>query len=88
MQDALNTIGIENPIICSSMNKFGFRTSGGIEIYEKYLHEKTFGPIGMQVLAAGVDRPKGAIEYLGKFPKKEPVLFGASSKANIEEPKI
>lgn len=85
--DALNSVGIQNPIICSSINKIGFRMSGGIEIYEKYLHEKTFRPIAMQVLAAGALRPKEAIEYLGKFPKIESVLFGASSKANIEETK-
>lgn len=85
--DALNSVGIENPIICSSINKIGFRMSGGIEIYEKYLQEKKFRPIAMQVLAAGAIRPKEAIEYLGKFPKIESVLFGASSKANIEETK-
>lgn len=85
--DALNTVGIQNPIICSSINKIGFRMSGGIEIYEKYLLEKEFRPIAMQVLAAGALRPKEAIEYLGKFPKIESVLFGASSKANIEETK-
>jgi hypothetical protein len=85
--DALNSVGIQNPIICSSINKIGFRMSGGIEIYEKYLREKEFRPIAMQVLAAGALRPKEAIEYLGKFPKIESVLFGASSKANIEETK-
>lgn len=85
--DALNSVDIQNPIICSSINKIGFRMSGGIEIYEKYLLEREFRPIAMQVLAAGALRPKEAIEYLGKFPKIESVLFGASSKANIEETK-
>jgi hypothetical protein len=85
--DALNSIGIENPIICSSINKIGFRMSGGIELYEKYLNEKQFRPIAMQVLAAGALRPKEAIEYLGKFPKIESVLFGASSKSHIQETK-
>lgn len=66
--DAVNSIGIENPIICSSINKIGFRMSGGVETYERYLHEKQFRPIAMQVLAAGALRPKEAIEYLGKFP--------------------
>ena len=51
--DALNEVGIENPIICSSINKIGFRMSGGINIYEKYFTEKQFRPIAMQVLAAG-----------------------------------
>jgi hypothetical protein len=85
--DALNSVGIENPIICSSINKIGFRMSGGIEIYEKYLNEKQFRPIAMQVLAAGALGPKEAIEYLGKFPKIESILFGASSKGHIKETK-
>ena len=85
--DALNSVSIENPIICSSINKIGFRMSGGKDIYEKYLNEKQFRPIAMQVLAAGALRPKEAIEYLGKFPKIESVLFGASSKAHIQETK-
>jgi len=85
--DSLNSVGIENPIICSSINKIGFRMSGGKEIYEKYLTEKTLRPIAMQVLAAGALRPKEAIEYLGKFPKIESVLFGASSKSHIQETK-
>jgi len=85
--DALNSVGIVNPIICSSINKIGFRMSGGKEIYEKYLREKEFRPIAMQVLAAGALRPKEAIEYLGNFPRIESVLFGASSKAHIKETK-
>ncbi len=83
--DALNSVGIENPIICSSINKIGFRMSGGQEQYEKYLNEKQFRPMAMQVLAAGALGPKEAIEYLGKFPRIESVLFGASSKGHIEE---
>ena len=86
--DALNSIGIENPVICSSINKIGFRMSGGKEIYEKYLREREFRPIAMQVLAAGALRPKEAIEYVGQFPKIESVLFGASSKSHIEETKL
>jgi len=85
--DALNSVGIVNPIICSSINKIGFRMSGGKEIYEKYLREKEFRPVAMQVLAAGALRPKEAIEYLGNFPRIESVLFGASSKAHIKETK-
>jgi len=85
--DALNSIGIENPIICSSINKIGFRMSGGKGVYEKYLTEKEFRPVAMQVLAAGALRPSEAIEYLGRFPKIESVLFGASSKGHILETK-
>lgn len=85
--DALNSIGITNPIICTSINKIGFRMSGGREIYEKYLREKEFRPIAMQVLAAGALKPREAIEYLGNFPKIESVVFGASSKGHIRETK-
>lgn len=87
LYDELEKLGIKNPVICSSINKIGFRMSGGKEIYEKYLNEKEFRPIAMQVLAAGALRPKEAIEYLGQFPKIESVLFGASSKGHIQETK-
>ena len=85
--DVLHSLGISNPVICSSINKIGFRMSGGKELYEKYLKEKKFRAIAMQVLAAGALRPKEAIEYLGTLPNIESVLFGASSKGNIEETK-
>ena len=85
--DTLESYGIKNPIICSSINKIGFRMSGGKELYEKYLTEREFRPMAMQVLAAGALRPQEAIEYLGQFPKIESVLFGASSKAHIKETK-
>ncbi len=85
--DALHAVGISNPIICSSVNKLGFRMSGGIALYERYLLEKEFRPIAMQVLAAGALRPEEAIAYLARFPKIEAVLFGASTKAHIRETK-
>jgi hypothetical protein len=87
MVDVCEQLGIENPIICSSINKIGFRVSGSVEAYENYLTDpsKKFRPIAMQVLAAGALKPKEAIEYIGKFPKIEAVLFGASSKGHIQE---
>jgi hypothetical protein len=85
LYDALEGLGIHNPVICSSINKIGFRMSGGLDVYEKYLNEKQFRPIAMQVLAAGALRPTEAIEYLGRFGKIESVLFGASSKGHIQE---
>jgi len=85
--DTLNSAGIMNPIICFSMNKIGFRMSGGKELNEKYLQEKAFRPVAMQVLAAGALKPQEAIEYLSRFDKIESVLFGASSKIHIQETK-
>jgi hypothetical protein len=87
LYDGLISVGINNPVICTSINKIGFRMSGGKEIYEKYLNEKEFRPVAMQVLAAGALHPQEAIAYLGKFKKIESVLFGASSKSHIKETK-
>ena len=81
----LEEAGIQNPIICSSINKLGFRMSGGVEAYEKVLKEKTFRPIAMQVLAGGAIPPKEAINYIKSLPQIKSILFGASTKSNIEE---
>ncbi len=85
LYEALISVGIKNPIICASINKIGFRMPGGVTSTEKYLLEKEFRPIAMQVLAAGALRPMEAIEYLRKFPQIQSVVFGASSKAHISE---
>ncbi|MBS1916852.1 MAG: hypothetical protein JST87_11285 [Bacteroidetes bacterium] len=77
--------GIQNPIICSSINKAGFRMSGGKEIYEKTLQTKKVRAIAMQVLGGGAISPKDAIEYVCRLPNVESILFGASSKGNINE---
>lgn len=77
--------GIENPIICSSINSAGFRMSGGKALYEKVLKEEQFRPIAMQVLGGGAIPVKEALEYVCSFPQIESILFGASSKANIDQ---
>ena len=76
--------GVENPIICASINKAGFRMSGGKEVYEETLKTKKVRVIAMQVLGGGAIHPKEAIEYVCSLPNIESILFGASSKINIE----
>jgi hypothetical protein len=83
--EVLESGGIRNPIICSSINKAGFRMSGGKELYEETLKTKKFRAIAMQVLAGGAVSPKEAIEYVCKLPNIESILFGASSRTNINE---
>lgn len=80
----LEQAGITNPIICASINKAGFRMSGGKDIYEETLNTKKFRAIAMQVLGGGAIHPKEAIEYVCGLPNVESILFGASSKGNIE----
>ena len=82
--DVLEEIGIKNPIICSSINKIGFRMSGGIELYEKTIAEREFRPVAMQVLAAGALRPEQAFEYICKQKNIESILFGSSSREHIK----
>lgn len=77
--------GVENPIICSSINSAGFRMSGGKDLYEKVLREEQFRPIAMQVLGGGAIPVNEALEYVCSFPQIESILFGASSKANIDQ---
>src|SRR5687767_13524898 len=48
--DVLESVGIRNPIICSSINKAGFRMSGGVQLYEETLRKRKLRAIAMQVL--------------------------------------
>jgi len=83
--DLLESGGVKNPIICSSINKVGFRMSGGKELYENTLKTRQFRAIAMQVLAGGAVPAKEAISYICDLPNIESILFGASSRANIQE---
>jgi hypothetical protein len=83
----LEANGIKNPTICASINKAGFRMSGGKQIYEKVIAEKRCKLIAMQVFAAGSISPKEALEYACNLKGIESILFGASSRANIRNSK-
>lgn len=82
--DTLESVGIVNPIICSSINKVNFRMSGGKELYEDTLKNRKVRAIAMQVLGGGAIPPKEALEYVAKLPNIESILFGASTKTNIQ----
>lgn len=81
--DTLENVGVTNPIICSSINKANFRMSGGKELYEETLKNRKVRAIAMQVLGGGAIPPKEALEYVSSLPL-ESILFGASSKGNIQ----
>ena len=83
--DVLESVGIKNPIICSSINIDGFRMSGGKELYEHTLKTREVRAIAMQVLSGGATPVKQAIEYVATLPNVESILFGASSRGNIHE---
>ena len=85
--DVLDELGFDNPIVCSNINKIGFRMCGGIERYERTIATRRFRPIAMSVLASGSLEPREAIEYVCRQKKIEAVVFGASSRANIQQTK-
>ncbi len=79
----LEEVGVENPIVCSNINKLGFRMSGGLEAYERALREREFRSIAMSVYASGAIEPREAIEWVCEQPNLEAIVFGASSAGNI-----
>jgi hypothetical protein len=79
----LEEVGIENPIVCSNINKLGFRMSGGLAAYEAALRERRFRAIAMSVFASGAIPADEAIAWVCAQPNVEAIVFGASSARNI-----
>lgn len=86
--DTLDRTGIENPIVCSNMNKIGFRMSGGIDAYHRALAERPFRAVAMSVFASGAIPAREALEWIFEQPNIESVVFGASSPANIRNTRM
>lgn len=85
--DTLEKVGIENPIVCSNINKIGFRMSGGIDAYLEALETRRFRAVAMSVFASGAIPPREAIQWISEQPHIESIVFGASSRANIRSTK-
>ncbi len=85
--DALDAVGIDNPIVCANVNKIGFRMCGGVATYERAIAERRFRPVAMSILASGAIAPREAIAYVCAQPRIESMVFGASGRANIRQTK-
>ena len=81
----LEKVGIENPIICTNINKIGFRMCGGMQAYEALIAEGRCRLIAMSVFASGALPPQQALEYVCQYPQIHSILFGASSRRNIAQ---
>ena len=81
----LEECGIKNPIVCSSINKAGYLMCPNREEYEKTLATKQFRAMAMSVLASGAVPVDEAIDYVCKPPNIQGIVFGASSKAHINQ---
>ena len=85
--DVLETVGIVNPIICASINKIGFRVSGGIEAYTEALRTRRVRAIAMSVLASGAIPARQALEWVAAQENIAAIVFGASSRDHIHDTK-
>jgi hypothetical protein len=84
----LDDAGLENPIVCASINKLGFRMCGGIEAYQQVLRTHQLGTIAMSVFASGGIPAREAIEWVCEQPNIEAIVFGASSRRNIRSTRL
>ncbi len=87
MLKTLKECGIRDAVVCSSINKIGFRMPGGRQRYEQVLRTAEYPVIAMQVLAAGAIPPKEALEYVSSLHGVSSILFGASTQTHIRETK-
>lgn len=85
--DALEGVGVANPIVCANINKIGFRMCGGREAYEQAVEARQFRAVAMSVFASGAIPPSEAIEYVCSNGKIESIVFGASSMRNVRQTK-
>jgi hypothetical protein len=83
----VNELKMPNPLICSNVNKIGFRMNPNQKAVENKINEKSSVNIAMSILASGAIRPKDAVKYIGSLDGVNSVLFGASSPAHIKETK-
>lgn len=79
--------GIENPIVCSAINKAGYFMNPDIESYERTLRQKQFRPMAMSILASGSVKAEDAVEYVTRQPGIQSIVFGASSRQHIRQTK-
>ena len=79
--------GIEDVVICASINKIGYLMSPGVEEYEAVLAENDgskYPVMAMSTLASGAVPPVEAYDYINKL-NVQSVVFGASSPGNIQQ---
>ena len=80
----LDEAGVKRPIVCANVNKIGFRMSGGIEGYRRAAEAYDPRVIAMSIFASGALAPREAIEWVLDEPYVQSIVFGASSRRNIE----
>jgi hypothetical protein len=84
----LEKLGIANPIICTNINKLGFRMCGGMAAYEEMMTHGNCRLVAMSVFASGALSAEQALEYVCRFPQIRSIVFGASSRIHIAQTRL
>lgn len=80
----LESCGIENAVLCGSVNKRGYLMSPDIASYEAYFRGPQRYPItAMSIFASGAIPAREAVEYIGQQGIKS-VVFGASTRTHMQ----
>ncbi len=85
--DLLLGCGIQDPVVCSAINKVGFQMNPDVASYEEALQTKPFQALAMSIMAAGAVAPDKAVEYVARFKSIKSILFGASTRTHIQQTK-
>lgn len=86
LKNKLQEWGIEEVVICSSINAAGFNMYPSKEEYERVIAENDpnkYQLMAMNVLASGSITPKQSFDYVNSL-NIQSVVFGASSKGHIK----
>lgn len=83
----VDDLGLKDPMICTNVNKIGFRMNPSKDGVEETLSRRNSFNIAMSFLASGAVKPGPAVEYLKGLNGIDSVLFGASSPNHIKETK-
>lgn len=79
--------GIEEVVICSSINKIGYLMSPGVDVYVDTINSNDpakYQLMAMSTMASGAIRAKEAYDFINSLPLQS-VVFGASQEKNIRE---
>jgi hypothetical protein len=85
--DALEDVGVRDPIVCANVNRIGFRMSGGVDAYREVLRARRCRAIAMSVLASGALRPEEAIPWVCGLEGVDAIVFGASTADHVRTTK-
>ncbi len=81
----LEKVGIDDPIICTNINKIGFRMCGGVAAYQELMTGGHCRLIAMSVFASGALPARQALQYVCGFRQIRSIVFGASSRSHIAQ---